>query len=112
LTESVGLQIIRVDSLRSTISPPHIVHLSGSELGRQATSSDMQSLPIAVVPGMRPVPVPTGPVYSPSGIAPLIADDQGLPQRTYGSGQAQRRGSDWQEQQRAKERGDVVVKDI
>jgi len=89
--------------------------------GRQATFFGIQNVPIAdgsgrfatiCAPGMRPVPVPVRPVYPPSGMAPLIAGHQGLAHA--GLTAPIERGdemSDWKEQQRAKERADVVVKD-
>ncbi|KAG9113679.1 hypothetical protein FRC07_007735, partial [Ceratobasidium sp. 392] len=90
---------------------------------RQATFFGVQSVPVADGSGRFaticappragvPVPVSSRPVYPPAGIAPLIAGHQGLPNG--GLTAPIERGdelAEWKEQQRAKERADVVVKD-
>ncbi|KAG9090446.1 hypothetical protein FRC06_001082, partial [Ceratobasidium sp. 370] len=90
---------------------------------RQATFFGVQSAPMADGSGRFaticappragvPVPVSTRPVYPPAGIAPLIAGHQGLPHG--GLTAPIERGdevAEWKEQQRAKERADIVVKD-
>ncbi|KAG8705171.1 alpha-tubulin [Ceratobasidium sp. 394] len=89
----------------------------------QATFFGVQSVPVADGSGRFaticappragvPVPVSTRPVYPPAGIAPLIAGHQGLPHG--GLTAPIERGdevTEWKEQQRAKERADIVVKD-
>jgi len=90
---------------------------------RQATFFGVQSAPVAdgsgrfatiCAPPRRGVPAPASsrPVYPPAGIAPLIAGHQGLPHG--GLTAPIERGdqvAEWKEQQRAKERADIVVKD-
>ncbi|KAG9081637.1 hypothetical protein FS749_007523 [Ceratobasidium sp. UAMH 11750] len=90
---------------------------------RQATFFGVQSVPVADGSGRFvticappragvPVPVSTQPVYPPAGIVPLIAGHQGLPHG--GLTAPIKRGdevAEWKEQQRAKERADIVVKD-
>jgi hypothetical protein len=56
---------------------------------------------------MRPVPVLTRPVYPPSGIAHRGLADGGLTVPIERGDEV----SEWKENQRAKERADVVVKD-
>ncbi|KAG8700862.1 hypothetical protein FRC09_005709, partial [Ceratobasidium sp. 395] len=90
---------------------------------RQAAFFGIQSVPVADGSGCFaticappctgvPVPVSPRPVYPPARIAPLIAGLQGLP---HGGLTALIERNDkvneWEEQQRAKERANVVVKD-
>ncbi|KAG9125203.1 hypothetical protein FRC07_008584 [Ceratobasidium sp. 392] len=99
--------------------PPILSHIPP----RQATFFGVQSVPVADGSGHFaticapprtgvPIPVSSHPVYPPAGVAPLIAGCQGLP---HGGLTAPIKHGDelaeWKEQQRAKERADVVVKD-
>ncbi|KAG9122872.1 hypothetical protein FRC07_000566 [Ceratobasidium sp. 392] len=90
---------------------------------RQATFFGVQNMPVAdgsrrfaticaPLRGGIPVPVSSRPVYPPAGIAPLIAGHLGLPHG--GLTAPIERGdevTEWKDQQRAKERANVVVKD-
>ncbi|KAG8685310.1 hypothetical protein FRC09_014836, partial [Ceratobasidium sp. 395] len=59
-----------------------------------------------------PVPVSLRPVYPPAGIAPLIVNHQGLPHGGLTAPiECSNEFNEWKEQQRAKERADVVMKD-
>ncbi|KAG9080009.1 hypothetical protein FRC06_007185, partial [Ceratobasidium sp. 370] len=92
--------------------PPHQQTFYGIQSMRMPVMDVSGRFATICAPGMRPVLVPSRPMYPLAGLAPLVAGHQGLPHG--GLTAPIERGDEvqeWKDLQCAKERADVVVKD-